>query len=182
MERVEGYERLAEALDAAFERAAKGKGQQRHGHTGEGFLSQWIIQGALKHGPGALLFQIQKKLDEHAVVSFEQGQNELLDVIVYTAALFITRALGAVPSTKTTPAAPAAPELQGALGLHLLGTEALIAGALPQSRAQSLWPLQGFDLAPWPTQPAPKAPQSAAPLSAPLECRRKPTTAEPLEG
>jgi len=88
----EGYEQLHEILIEAYTRAAHGKGNERHAN-GEPFTDQWIVQGGLKYGTGALFFQLRKKLDEHERLDADAGDNELLDVINYAAAAVLVRRL-----------------------------------------------------------------------------------------
>lgn len=87
-----GYEELASILREAYDRASAGKGHERHA-GGEPFEEQWIVTGRLELGPGALMFQIRKKLKEHARLPADAGDRELLDVINYVAAELIARRL-----------------------------------------------------------------------------------------
>ena len=81
------YDSLQAVLDAAYERAAEGKGKERHAN-GENFLNQPIlaIPRALGGSPSPLLFQAVKKIYECQRLQSPNDQNELLDAIVYLAA------------------------------------------------------------------------------------------------
>lgn len=81
-----GYESLAEVLMMAYNRAAKGKGNSRHFH-GEPFANQQIVKEIPLLGLGCTAYQIRKKALEAATkLSGELRINELLDIIVYSAA------------------------------------------------------------------------------------------------
>ena len=85
----EGYEALGEALAAAVEQAARGKGSERHAEKGEAFSDQLIFEiprrlGAC--GSGFLLGQAVKKIYESARLGPERARAELLGAINYLAA------------------------------------------------------------------------------------------------
>ncbi len=83
---VPGYEDLEQVLSLAYDRAAKGKGKERHADDLP-FRDQWIIEGLEIHGIGAALFQAEKKIREVKNIKDPQAKaNELLDVMVYMAA------------------------------------------------------------------------------------------------
>ena len=85
----EGYEALGEALAAAVEQAARGKGSERHAEKGEAFSDQLIFEiprrlGAC--GSGFLLGQAVKKIYESARLGPERARAEILGAINYLAA------------------------------------------------------------------------------------------------
>ena len=83
------YAKLVEVFEMAYERAAIGKGHQRHS-LGEPFEEQMICRGPRIFGVGALLYQVYKKTEEvMKLESLEAKSNELLDIINYTAAAII---------------------------------------------------------------------------------------------
>lgn len=89
MEHRTGYEALARALTDAYDRASVGKGAERHANR-KPFTEQPIFAIAEKRGLGFLLGQVDKKLDEGPrLPTAEQFRNEVLDCIVYLAALAI---------------------------------------------------------------------------------------------
>lgn len=84
-----GYETLGEALAAAVEQAAAGKGAGRHSYDGELFSDQLIFEiprrlGAC--GSGFLLGQAVKKIYESVRLEPERARAELLGAINYLAA------------------------------------------------------------------------------------------------
>ena len=84
-----GYEALGEALAAAVEQAAVGKGAGRHSYDGELFSDQLIFEiprrlGAC--GSGFLLGQAVKKIYESVRLEPERARAELLGAINYLAA------------------------------------------------------------------------------------------------
>ena len=84
-----GYETLGEALAAAVEQAAVGKGASRHSYDGELFSDQLIFEiprrlGAC--GSGFLLGQAVKKIYESARLEPERARAEILGAINYLAA------------------------------------------------------------------------------------------------
>ena len=84
-----GYETLGEALAAAVEQAAVGKGAGRHSYDGELFSDQLIFEiprrlGAC--GSGFLLGQAVKKIYESVRLEPERARAELLGAINYLAA------------------------------------------------------------------------------------------------
>lgn len=83
------YSKLKEVLNRAFNRAAFGKGKERHS-SGETFDRQPIIllNKMLGTNHGAL-FQALKKILESGRLPQDRAVNELLDVIVYVAASII---------------------------------------------------------------------------------------------
>lgn len=82
-----GYEPLFNALMSAYQRAATGKGRQRHNPTGRvNFCDQPIMQLAKTYGTGFLLGQAAKKIEESQNLDHEANWNELLDAMVYLSA------------------------------------------------------------------------------------------------
>lgn len=84
-----GYETLGEALAAAVEQAAVGKGAGRHSYGGELFSDQLIFEiprrlGAC--GSGFLLGQAVKKIYESVRLEPERARAELLGAVNYLAA------------------------------------------------------------------------------------------------
>lgn len=84
-----GYETLGEALAAAVEQAAVGKGAGRHSYDGELFSDQLIFEiprrlGAC--GSGFLLGQAVKKIYESVRLEPERARAEILGAINYLAA------------------------------------------------------------------------------------------------
>lgn len=84
-----GYEALGEALAAAVEQAAVGKGAGRHSYDGELFSEQLIFEiprrlGAC--GSGFLLGQAVKKIYESVRLEPERARAEILGAINYLAA------------------------------------------------------------------------------------------------
>lgn len=85
---VEGYEKLQDVLERAYEQAASGKGRERHAR-GEAFHEQVMQIGAQKFGVGSLLFQAFKKSEESQRLSHDRAVNELLGAINYLAGAVI---------------------------------------------------------------------------------------------
>jgi len=81
---MKGYEALEDVLHRALDRAAKGKGKERHA-DGLPFGEQPWVRICERHGIGYPLGQVDKKLVEQYKLPTEQRIDELLDVIVYTA-------------------------------------------------------------------------------------------------
>jgi hypothetical protein len=89
------YKSLRAVLERAFRRAAFGKGNKRHSRGDETFDEQYIIRGATSFGIGGLYFQIGKKLEESVKMVGDERINELLDIIIYSAAaIMITEGAG----------------------------------------------------------------------------------------
>ncbi len=84
----ERYEGLYAVLEAAHDRAAKGKGRERHAQE-RPFEEQPILNITEMVGPGGLAFQIMKKAQESLRLTPADAQKELLDIIVYAAAWHI---------------------------------------------------------------------------------------------
>lgn len=84
------YGTLAHVLNLAYERAAKGKGRERHG-KGRAFHEQPIVTiPKLQGNFDGLAYQIMKKLGElKDFPEKERRVNELLDVIVYASAMVL---------------------------------------------------------------------------------------------
>lgn len=80
--KAEGYEDLAFILEAAFNQAAHGKGNDRHAN-GKPFSEQPIMKLQELYGPGFALGQIAKKAEECQRMEVEAAVKELLGVIVY---------------------------------------------------------------------------------------------------
>jgi hypothetical protein len=83
-----GYEPLAMILGSALDRAAVGKGKERHAN-GKPFIEQPIFVLARIYGVGFLLGQAAKKLEESVNMPHDKAIAELKDVIVYAAAAII---------------------------------------------------------------------------------------------
>ena len=82
----DNYQALENILEAAYNRAAYGKGRERHA-SGEPFEEQPIIRNALMlESWQAPLYQALKKIQETGRLPIEDAVNELLDAIVYIAA------------------------------------------------------------------------------------------------
>ena len=86
------YDVLRRTLSDAYDRAANGKGKERHA-SDEEFIQQPIftITRALGNRPDPLLFQAVKKIYESQRLADPAACNELLDAIVYLAAAVILR-------------------------------------------------------------------------------------------
>jgi hypothetical protein len=85
------YYMLSEVLGLAFNRAAKGKGKERHA-CGEPFEKQQIIEVSKRlqgHPAAGPLFQAVKKIYESKRLDRDAAIDELADAIVYTAAAII---------------------------------------------------------------------------------------------
>jgi hypothetical protein len=82
------YEKLLEIFTKAYERAAVGKGKERHAN-GEAFENQLICSIPERVGIGFNLGQALKKAYEQERINPEQAVNELLDAINYLAAAII---------------------------------------------------------------------------------------------
>ena len=103
-----GYETLGEALAAAVEQAAVGKGAGRHSYGGELFSDQLIFEiprrlGAC--GSGFLLGQAVKKIYESVRLEPERARAEILGAINYLAAAWnrqggFSDAFGDAPRSK----------------------------------------------------------------------------------
>ena len=85
----ESYKILNDVLYEALERAAYGKGKQRHALGNEKFEDQQIFRATRFYGLGGLYFQAEKKLRESYNLTGEAKVKELLDVVVYVAAAII---------------------------------------------------------------------------------------------
>lgn len=79
-----GYEGLARVLEAAFNQAAHGKGDERHAN-GKPFDEQPIMKLQELYGPGFALGQVAKKAEESQRMDKDDAIRELLGAIVYTA-------------------------------------------------------------------------------------------------
>ena len=85
------YGSLRRVLDMAYNRAAHGKGKERHADD-QPFEQQPIIKICENLGSeDGALFQAVKKIYEAKKLDFAAGQNELLDAIVYIAAAYLAR-------------------------------------------------------------------------------------------
>lgn len=82
------YLALQQVLDAAYERASRGKGRERHA-TDNKFEDQPICTELRQLGISPAIFQIRKKALESTRMDPTRAINELLDVIVYAAASVI---------------------------------------------------------------------------------------------
>jgi hypothetical protein len=85
---VKGYEALAETLQLAYNRAAVGKGKERHANDNP-FIQQEICEDLRIFGIAPALFQARKKIKESARLPRQEAINELLDAIVYLSAAVI---------------------------------------------------------------------------------------------
>jgi hypothetical protein len=84
-----GYEELDRILELAFEQAANGKGNDRHGRKGEAWHEQPIIRHQKAYGIGGALFQAAKKMEEAMeMADSSRARFELLGAIVYIAAAY----------------------------------------------------------------------------------------------
>lgn len=83
------YDKLVLALSNALLRASAGKGKDRHADDNP-FEKQPIVTElhAFK-SPAPALFQIRKKALESTRLDLDRAQNEMLDVIVYAAAVWV---------------------------------------------------------------------------------------------
>lgn len=84
----EHYKILLDVLHDAYDRAAIGKGKERHAND-KPFLQQPIITEGILLGITPLIYQIRKKALESLGLTGEAKINELLDVMVYAAAAVI---------------------------------------------------------------------------------------------
>lgn len=85
---LDNYKALRLVMDAAYERAALGKGKERHA-TSNAFEDQPIITEGKHFGIRPHLYQIRKKSLEVARMDVDAAKRELLDVIVYAAAAYL---------------------------------------------------------------------------------------------
>lgn len=113
------YESLHRILKEAYERAAIGKGKERHGN-GLPFAAQPMqtISEFLESDAG-MAYQVLKKLHESRNLPHAQGRNELLDCIIYLAGmvLYRDRRQGASYTiTTSSGGAPVAPPISDFLG------------------------------------------------------------------
>lgn len=94
-EESDPYLSLSEVLEMAYNRAAKGKGMERHA-SGESFEQQPICNElrALRSITPAL-FQARKKILESERLPVDMAVDELLDAINYLAAAVIVKKEGA---------------------------------------------------------------------------------------
>ena len=87
------YAALRQALDAAHEQAAEGKGRERHARDGQDFTSQPIMAITRMVGIGYPCGQAMKKLQEAVGMAerrqYEAAQREMLGAINYAAAAWI---------------------------------------------------------------------------------------------
>ena len=89
---VDGYESLAEVLDAALAQAQTGKGRERHSRPGEAFVDQQIVQLCEWMGTGHFAIgQACKKALESTRLDANAAEVDLLGAIVYLAAAVIQR-------------------------------------------------------------------------------------------
>ena len=85
---VDNYASLHDVLDAAFARAAKGKGKERHGSTGERFEDQLIMlieRLQLGFQRGQAVKKIVESVTMEKAGNVEGAIKENLDAIVYLA-------------------------------------------------------------------------------------------------
>ena len=83
------YAPLREFLDAALERASKGKGHQRHAN-GKPFLEQpTLVDARLMNSPDGMVAQIRKKALELRGLEREAAMREALDIAVYAGAVWL---------------------------------------------------------------------------------------------
>lgn len=88
MKRVNGYERLADVLERAFDQAATGKGAERHAQDLP-FEEQPMQQLILLYGAGFALGQAAKKAQESMRLPAGRDVAELLGAINYLAGAVI---------------------------------------------------------------------------------------------
>lgn len=82
---VPGYEELERILALAYERAAAGKGKERHAEEAP-FPEQFTPQALRRYGISPALYQIEKKTREvPRRATIEEQMAELLDVITIAA-------------------------------------------------------------------------------------------------
>lgn len=84
-----GFERLGEALAAALERAAVGKGAERHGDGRPWHEQPIVAELAAMNSPAFALGQARKKLLESLRLDPEAAAKECSDAIVYAAAAWL---------------------------------------------------------------------------------------------
>lgn len=82
---VPGYDGLFNVLALAYDQAARGKGKERHANNLP-FEDQKTMRLAKSYGPGFVLGQAAKKLEESQGLPYGPDVKELLGAIVYTAA------------------------------------------------------------------------------------------------
>lgn len=85
---VDNYDSLRRVLDAAYDRAARGKGRERHAQDLP-FTKQPILAIAGMTGAGGYAFQVMKKAQEALRLEPEAARKELLDIVVYAAAWYL---------------------------------------------------------------------------------------------
>lgn len=84
-----GFEALAEALEAALARAARGKGAERHG-TPDPWHEQPIVSELEAMGtPAPAIYQARKKLLESLRLPPEAAALEAADAMGYAAAVWL---------------------------------------------------------------------------------------------
>lgn len=86
-----GERKVNEVIHQAMLRCFSGKGKERHNIEGTvDFIDQPLMEISRRVGIGGPLYQVHKKAYEaHDMVrkgDFERARNELLDIIIYTAA------------------------------------------------------------------------------------------------
>lgn len=86
-----GERKVGEVIHQAMLRCFSGKGKERHNIEGTvDFMDQPLMEISRRTGIGGPLYQVHKKAYEaHDMVrkgDFERARNELLDIIIYTAA------------------------------------------------------------------------------------------------
>ena len=86
-----GERKVGEVIHQAMLRCFSGKGKERHNIEGTvDFMDQPLMEISRRVGIGGPLYQVHKKAYEaHDMVrkgDFERARNELLDIIIYTAA------------------------------------------------------------------------------------------------
>lgn len=86
-----GERKVGEVIGQAMLRCFSGKGKERHNIEGTvDFMDQPLMEISRRVGIGGPLYQVHKKAYEaHDMVrkgDFERARNELLDIIIYTAA------------------------------------------------------------------------------------------------
>lgn len=83
------YSQIIKIMDKAFNRAAKGKGKERHGQDTNSFLDQPMFMIMDTVGTGFATGQALKKITEAQHMEESAAENELLDSIVYLACSYI---------------------------------------------------------------------------------------------
>lgn len=86
-----GERKVSEVIHQAILRCFSGKGKERHNIEGTvDFMDQPLMEISRRTGIGGPLYQVHKKAYEaHDMVrkgDSERARNELLDIIIYTAA------------------------------------------------------------------------------------------------